>query len=814
MEGQVRPRLKLVEVAVGVAAVVLAAGTAAALTVVAAPASSTGTSAVALDWQTLAPGPAPAVNPLKGLMPYAGSYSAMPYSLEWFYIPLNAVMTGPDTFDWSALDSQLSAITARGHQAVLRFYLDYPGKPSGVPQYLFNEGLACNSYPDYGNNGESCSPDYSNPDLDEALDQFIAAFGARYDGDPAIAFIELGLLGFWGEWHTYPYNGVAEPENWFASPAEQDRVISDYLAAFHKTKLLVRYPSPCDGCSVAGTDNASDPIGYHDDSFALETDAGSTGFHFMDLMAQAGATSKWQSEPIGGELYPQLQTCIFDEPYDCPSIEAGSDNSIYGANDITESIGQTHVSWLLDQAAFDPGYSGEDLSAAQSASETMGYVFQVTSAAAQWNGGSGILIGAKIQDNGVAPFYYNWPVQVAAVNAQGQVVASGQVPFDLTSVEPGAPQQFTYLLQSSSGFPAGTYSVVMSVPNPLQGGDPVKFANAGQDETLPGWLTLSSVSVGAGASSSGQATASPSGPATASPSVPPTASPSVQPTASPPGSAEPSSSAAVTYLASSPDNVWAGGAGVQACSACSGGTKVGYIGYNGTLTFSDIGEQSAGTYRVVISYVNGGAEREATLTVNGNPVTLDFSGTNNGNWDFVQELTTTLTLDAGANTIEFSDPGGWAPDIASIAVGTSGQATASSSGSQQPSPPAGSTYLASSTDNVLAGGAVVQACSACSGGAKVGYIGNGGTLTFPDVAEQAAGSYRLVIAYVDGGSEREATLTVNGNPVTLDFSGTNDDNWDFVQELVTTVTLPAGASTIEFSNSSGWAPDIADITVS
>ena len=34
---------------------------------------------------------------------------------------------------------------------------------------------------------------------------------ARYDGDPRIGFVQLGLLGFWGEWHTYPYDGYAHP---------------------------------------------------------------------------------------------------------------------------------------------------------------------------------------------------------------------------------------------------------------------------------------------------------------------------------------------------------------------------------------------------------------------------------------------------------------------------------------------------------------------------------------------------------------------------------------------------------------------------
>jgi hypothetical protein len=497
-------RLKARAALVGLTVILITASAVTASASSARPAAKQGT-AVALDWQPLPAGPAPASNPLKGFMPYAGSYSTIPYSMEWFYIPLNAVMTGPDRYDWTALEDQLNAIAGRGHQAALRFYLDYPGKPSGVPQYLFDEGLACHSYPDYGNNGTSCSPDYANQHLDAALDEFIAAFGQRYDGDPRIGFIELGLLGFWGEWHTYPYNGQAQPQNWFALPAEQNRLMDGYLAAFHRTRLLVRYPAPCNGCSVAGTDNASLPLGYHDDSFALETDAGSLGWHFMDLMAQGGATGKWRSQPIGGELRPEIQACIFDLPYDCPDIEAGGDNGVYGADDFAVTLGETHASWLLNQTAFAPGYSGAALTRAVAASQALGYQFTVTSAAIEPAGGQAhagtpapaaeraVLVGARIEDTGAAPFYYNWPVQIAAVDTSGQVVGSAWPRFDLATVQPGAPAQFTVDLRIHAK-PAETYSIVMRVVNPLPGGVPLRFANAGQDQTLPGWLTLGTVS--------------------------------------------------------------------------------------------------------------------------------------------------------------------------------------------------------------------------------------------------------------------------------------------------------------------------------
>ena len=105
----------------------------------------------------------PTNNPLKGFMPYSGSYTTFPHSMEWNYLSLRTLMSGPTNFDWSSLETLLDTVASRGHQTVFRVYLDYPGRSTGLPQYLLDAGLATHSYTDYGNNGRSVSPDYENP---------------------------------------------------------------------------------------------------------------------------------------------------------------------------------------------------------------------------------------------------------------------------------------------------------------------------------------------------------------------------------------------------------------------------------------------------------------------------------------------------------------------------------------------------------------------------------------------------------------------------------------------------------------------------
>ncbi|MBB2911023.1 hypothetical protein FHS43_002288 [Streptosporangium becharense] len=442
----------------------------AVLTAVAAalPAPSS-TAATQPDWRALAAAEAPDANPLEGFIPYAGAYTTFPHSMEWFYLPLNAVMTGPHRLDWRPLEEQLNAIAARGHQAAFRFYLDYPGKPSGIPKFLLDQGLLTRPYDDFGNNGQSVSPDYDDPNLTTALDRFIAALGRRYDGDPRVGFVQLGLLGFWGEWHTWPHNGDPGTENWFASQAQQLRVLNAYDEAFDETRLMVRYP---------GADNKSLDMGYHDDSFAYSTLPG-PGWHFMDLMRQAGTTDKWKSATVAGELRPELQGCIFNTPMDCTGD---------GDKDFAASVAQTHASWLLNHYAFSPGYTGAAYDKALAGAKSLGYRLRVTAVKTGHRRHS-LNLALRIRNDGVAPFSYDWPLQVAAIGRDGRIARTWTTSWKLTGIMPGVPAELTADLPAA-GLRKGDYTLVLRAANPLPGGMPLRFANADQDTTVPGWLTL------------------------------------------------------------------------------------------------------------------------------------------------------------------------------------------------------------------------------------------------------------------------------------------------------------------------------------
>ena len=112
--------------------------------------------------------------------------------------------------------------------------------------------------------------------------------------------------------------------------------------------------------------------------------------------------------------------------------------------------------------------------------------------------------------------------------------------------------------------------------------------------------------------------------------------------------------------------------------------------------------------------------------------------------------------------------------------------------------------------SIVAGGAVIQSCPNCSGGADVGFVGNNsGTLQFNGITANASGRLNVRIWYANGDAAvRYALMSVNGGPGTpLSFPSTG--SFQTVGSIQRTITLNFGSNTLEFYNPivGSWAPD-------
>ena len=425
----------------------------------------------------LAYAPAPANNPLKGFVPYLRADSTFPHSLEWDYTKLSDLMTGPTNFNWAPLDAKLNAAASRGHQFFARFYLEWPGKTTGVPQYLLDAGLRLRTWTNTNTQpwppAVDHTPDYEDPRLRAALTNFIHALGRRYDGDPRLGFVGLGLLGTWGEWHNSPN------DQWFASKTVQREVMDTYEAAFRKTRLVARYPAGPDHHRYA--DNSHRAFGYHDDSFAwatVHTARKADDWFFETLLRQAGALDKWRSQPIGGEVRPEVWDSLFDEPTGAPP-----------GQEFDRCLGVTHVSWLCNEGVFRARLKGAARDRAIRAAQQMGYELHVATADLAVAGGQ-LSVTLSVTNTGVAPFYYDWPMELGVLDAAGTCAATWTTDWKLTGLQPGeSPRRWQHRAKVA-GWPPGTRRLLLRVANPMSGGKPLRFANQTQDADLAGWLTL------------------------------------------------------------------------------------------------------------------------------------------------------------------------------------------------------------------------------------------------------------------------------------------------------------------------------------
>jgi hypothetical protein len=102
---------------------------------------------------------------------------------------------------------------------------------------------------------------------------------------------------------------------------------------------------------------------------------------------------------------------------------------------------------------------------------------------------------------------------------------------------------------------------------------------------------------------------------------------------------------------------------------------------------------------------------------------------------------------------------------------------------------------------------------ACSGGAKIRYIGDGSgnSVTFSNVSVAANGSYDLKIWAVCDATRKFSIGINGGTPITVSVRG---PDWNTPVAVSTTVNLRAGLNTIKFYNDTEYAPDLDRITVS
>lgn len=405
--------------------------------------------------------PGPLDNPLKGWCPYtdAGEIT-QPYSMVFQYVSWKELEPREGEYrfkEWE--DEAWDVALAKGKHIIFRVYVDYPKLPSGMPDWLIEKGVSMRPYKDHG--GGLC-PDYDDARMISAMEKFIAALGQRYNQHPRVAFIQLGMLGFWGEWHTWP------KEKLYASTKTERRIIDAYRKALPDKSLMVRYARDYAGQQPW--------IGFHDDMFPQDTDNGED-WSFLAGLRKSSRMDNWRTAIVGGEMVPN---------------KAG--NWLGKGFDQTKTmVRASHFSWIGPYCPALERNSDDDFK--QRSNELvrmLGYEFRLTDVRLQSTFKSGETLTVQLRgvNQGVAPFYYRWPLALCLLDTNSQVVKTFETDVDIRSWKPG---DFASSAKIQIDASPGNYRLAIGIIDPWTKQAAVHFANRFQK--VGGWSILSKIQV-------------------------------------------------------------------------------------------------------------------------------------------------------------------------------------------------------------------------------------------------------------------------------------------------------------------------------
>ena len=358
-------------------------------------------------------------NPLTGYAPEAYSIKECEDS-RLVYIGLTWAMwePSPGKYDTEALEEyfHIDRWKREGKHAVLRFLCDVPGEEEhmDIPQWLYEE-TGDGAFYDTGY-GQGYSPNYENEYLIERHRMAIEALAQYLGQDDFVAYVELGSLGHWGEWHTNTDEGVA--------PLPSPEICWDYVLAysdhFHHARLLMRrnFVMAAEGAMglyndmVGDRESTEEWLGWIEDGGSFAT-AG-------DPLEYQTMTSFWQSAPCGGEFtsrYPLEE--LLGERLDAT----------------LSMIRESHMTFIGPKC---PEGELKDSQAAKLLEGELGYRYYISELSTHYSFSQGRLeVGMTWQNSGLAPLYFDWPVTMYVYDSHGNLEYWETVEINLSELYPG-----------------------------------------------------------------------------------------------------------------------------------------------------------------------------------------------------------------------------------------------------------------------------------------------------------------------------------------------------------------------------------------
>ena len=321
---------------------------------------------------------------------------------------------------------------------------------------------------------------YFDPSFPERVRKLVAKLGEAWDNDPRVAYVEMGLIGEWGEHHDPNVTTVWLPHTQSFHVANRtwipgiEKTLGDaFRDAFKNKKVMVRYAYEFEDYD----------FGIYWDSWAIDEEL-ERGYN---AMVKRG--DYWRDQVVGGEItwnwgslmangYKSFEDCVAN-----PGTRAL----------VLEQIRTLHCNHLggVTWANFKDQQFQTNAATVQKA---LGYRFVIREFSYPTRIDRGVPFEVKLDvvNTGSSPFYYDWPVEVALLDAATHEKVWGATLDDVRISQwmPGeewdadrevyriAPETVSVRARLvAEGVPAGRYILALGVLDPACGRPSLRFAN-------------------------------------------------------------------------------------------------------------------------------------------------------------------------------------------------------------------------------------------------------------------------------------------------------------------------------------------------
>jgi len=346
-------------------------------------------------------------------------------STVYLRLPWSMIEPQEGKFNWAILDTPAQRWIAKGKRVAFRITCSENWIAFGTPEWVKNAGAKGVFY-EFGKGptgkGWTWDPDFGDPIFLQKLDQFLTAMSKRYDGNPNVAFIDIGSYGLWGEGHTFMTSQVPDDR--------ADKIVRQHIDLYvkHFPRTLL-----CISDDIVGHDKP----GRH---FPLTDYAIFKGVSLRDdsIMVQPPPRSWYHSE-MAQEFWPKFPVILEHDHFG-----ASKDRGVWGDGSLLlKAVEDYHASYmsihwwprielsenrkLIDRINLRMGYRLQLREISWPLHVTIGEPFKVES---MW------------ANAGVAPCYPGGFMALTIKDEKGGIVSVlSDESLDMRSLEVGPPDQ-------------------------------------------------------------------------------------------------------------------------------------------------------------------------------------------------------------------------------------------------------------------------------------------------------------------------------------------------------------------------------------